>query len=84
MMALLRECLLLFLSSTRCVFGDVFGLLADFCWSRPTPPVQRALAETVKKLKAAGHELIDWDPELHDVLTKTLVRAITIFDLIFT
>ncbi|KAI5461801.1 acetamidase [Mariannaea sp. PMI_226] len=29
---------------------------------RPTPPVQRALRETVQKLQAAGHEFVDWDP----------------------
>ncbi|KAH7136309.1 acetamidase [Dactylonectria macrodidyma] len=29
---------------------------------KPTAPVARALRETVEKLKAAGHELIDWDP----------------------
>jgi hypothetical protein len=28
----------------------------------PHPPVQRALRETVAKLLAAGHEVIDWDP----------------------
>ena len=30
---------------------------------RPTPPVTRALRDTVDKLKAAGHELVDWDPK---------------------
>lgn len=29
---------------------------------RPTPPVIRALKETVEKLKAAGHDIIEWDP----------------------
>lgn len=29
---------------------------------RPTPPVARALKTTVQKLKAAGHELVDWNP----------------------
>ncbi|CAN8102461.1 unnamed protein product [Discula destructiva] len=29
----------------------------------PTPPVARALKTTVEKLKAAGHELVDWDPK---------------------
>lgn len=28
----------------------------------PTPPVERALRDTVERLKAAGHEIIDWDP----------------------
>lgn len=31
----------------------------------PTPPVQRALKETVDKLKKAGHEIIEWHPSLH-------------------
>ncbi|GKT41600.1 putative amidase [Colletotrichum spaethianum] len=30
---------------------------------RPTPPVARALKQTVEKLKAAGHEIIEWDPK---------------------
>jgi len=29
----------------------------------PTPPVTRALRHTVEKLKAAGHEIVDWSPE---------------------
>ncbi|KAH6608293.1 amidase [Trichoderma cornu-damae] len=28
---------------------------------QPTPPVARALKHTVAKLKAAGHEIVDWD-----------------------
>lgn len=28
----------------------------------PTPPVARVLRETVAKLRAAGHEVVDWDP----------------------
>ncbi|KAI0802263.1 amidase [Xylaria sp. FL0064] len=40
----------------------------------PTPPVTRALRHTVDKLRAAGHELIDWSPEDHDVGTKLLGR----------
>lgn len=31
----------------------------------PTPPVIRALKETVAKLKQAGHEVIEWNPALH-------------------
>jgi amidase len=31
----------------------------------PTPPVARAMKETVEKLKAAGHQVVDWDPALH-------------------
>lgn len=29
----------------------------------PTPPVTRALKETVEKLKTAGHEITEWDPK---------------------
>lgn len=41
---------------------------------RPTPPVRRALQETVEKLRKAGHEVVDWEPtghqELADILDK--------------
>jgi amidase len=29
---------------------------------RPTPPVTRALGDVVSKLRAAGHEIVEWDP----------------------
>ncbi|CAI6339842.1 unnamed protein product [Periconia digitata] len=39
------------------------------CWAdgvvKPTPPVTRALHETVSALKAAGHDIVEWDPTLH-------------------
>ena len=31
--------------------------------ARPTPPVERALRETVARLRAAGHEVVDWSSE---------------------
>ncbi|KIX98873.1 uncharacterized protein Z520_05334 [Fonsecaea multimorphosa CBS 102226] len=31
----------------------------------PTPPIRRALEQTVTKLEAAGHEILDWQPEGH-------------------
>ncbi|KAL2823254.1 amidase signature domain-containing protein [Aspergillus cavernicola] len=43
-----------------------------FC--TPTPPVSRALKETVEKLKAAGHETITWAPTEHKGLLDTLAR----------
>lgn len=40
----------------------------------PTPPVTRALKETVEKLKAAGHEIVGtWDPSLHRKIVEVLV-----------
>ncbi|KAI1422819.1 amidase [Xylaria sp. FL1777] len=40
----------------------------------PTPPVTRALRYTAEKLRAAGHELIDWSPEGHKQGTQILER----------
>ena len=39
----------------------------------PTPPVNRALKETVKKLRVAGHEIIDWNSNLHGQAVNILV-----------
>jgi len=38
----------------------------------PTPPVRRALRETVRKLQRAGHEILSWDPTLHKGLYQCL------------
>ncbi|KAJ9365554.1 acetamidase [Paecilomyces variotii] len=40
----------------------------------PTPPVARALKETVEKLKSAGHEIVDWGPTDHQAAVKLLSR----------
>ena len=32
---------------------------------RPTPPVARALRETVEKLRMKGHEVFEWEPKGH-------------------
>jgi amidase len=40
----------------------------------PTPPITRALKETVEHLKKAGHELVDWDPKLHPQALQLLGR----------
>jgi amidase len=41
----------------------------------PTPPVTRALRQTVDKLKKAGHEVVDWDPKLHPLALDFLVSV---------
>lgn len=42
----------------------------------PTPPVTRALKETVQKLKNAGHELVEWDPKhMHSKALELLVST---------
>lgn len=39
------------------------------------PPVQRALDETQAALEAAGHEIIHWSAELHEIIVKNLVAS---------
>ncbi|KAI4747076.1 acetamidase [Aureobasidium sp. EXF-12298] len=39
----------------------------------PTPPVRRALKHAVEKLQQAGHEIVDWKPELHEEAVDLLV-----------
>ncbi|KAB8266302.1 amidase signature domain-containing protein [Aspergillus pseudonomiae] len=40
----------------------------------PTPPVARALKETVERLRKAGHEVIDWVPTGHQAARELLHR----------
>lgn len=43
----------------------------------PTPPVTRALKETVEKLKKAGHEIIEWSSQgMHAQAGSLIVRSI--------
>ncbi|KAL4925634.1 amidase signature domain-containing protein [Aspergillus undulatus] len=48
------------------------GVLYNDGLVTPTPPVARALEETVKKLKAVGHELVTWAPTEHKGLLNLL------------
>ncbi|KAI4729930.1 amidase [Aureobasidium sp. EXF-10728] len=41
----------------------------------PHPPIQRALKETASKLRARGHEIVNWDPSLHAALLKWINTA---------
>lgn len=41
---------------------------------KPQPPLARALRETVDKLKAAGHEVIEWEPIDHDQAQTVIAR----------
>ncbi|THX94268.1 acetamidase [Aureobasidium pullulans] len=45
----------------------------------PTPPVRRALKQAVEKLQEAGHEIVDWEPELHQEAMDLLVSPTTPF-----
>jgi amidase len=46
----------------------------------PTPPVTRALKETVAKLEAAGHEIVEWKPEGHKSAINLLVSSHRVAD----
>lgn len=52
----------------------VFGVIWSDGITTPHPPVIRALRETVEKLKAAGHEVIEWDTTKHRDALAILVR----------
>ncbi|KAI2472487.1 amidase [Annulohypoxylon bovei var. microspora] len=41
------------------------GLLTDDGVVRPHPPVRRVLLSLVEKLQAAGHDIVEWNADLH-------------------
>ncbi|KAI1090260.1 amidase [Rostrohypoxylon terebratum] len=43
----------------------IIGLLTDDGVIRPHPPISRVLLSLVEKLRAAGHEIIEWNADLH-------------------
>lgn len=43
----------------------VFAVLTDDGIARPHPPVTRVLQQAVNALRSAGHEIVDWNAELH-------------------
>ncbi|KAI1443728.1 amidase [Annulohypoxylon stygium] len=43
----------------------IIGLLTDDGVIRPHPPISRVLLSLVVKLQAAGHEIIEWNADLH-------------------
>ncbi|KZF19859.1 amidase [Xylona heveae TC161] len=45
--------------------GLAFGVLRSDGIVLPHPPITRAIDETVAKLKAHGHEVIEWEPPSH-------------------
>ncbi|EER43937.1 acetamidase-A [Histoplasma capsulatum var. duboisii H88] len=43
---------------------------------KPQPPISRALRETAARLKAAGHEVIEWDASSHDEGINLWLKAV--------
>ncbi|KAG9239306.1 acetamidase [Amylocarpus encephaloides] len=55
----------------------VIGIMLDDGVVKAHPPIERVLKEVAVKLKAAGHELVDWKPDLHK-------KCIDIMDAFYT
>ncbi|KAF6787897.1 amidase [Colletotrichum sojae] len=53
------------------------GVLFDDGVVRPHPPVTRVLRSAVEALRAAGHEVLEWTPDLHE-------DCIRVMDLFYT
>ncbi|OQE36751.1 hypothetical protein PENCOP_c011G08448 [Penicillium coprophilum] len=52
------------------------GVVFDDGVVKPQPPVTRAMHETVDALRAAGHEVIEWDTSLHIAITNLWTKGI--------
>lgn len=51
------------------------GILADDGVVKVHPPIQRALKELESKIKAAGHEVVQWDPSGHRECIEIMVST---------
>ncbi|KAB2579761.1 putative amidase [Lasiodiplodia theobromae] len=52
------------------------AFIFDDGFVKPQPPVARAIREAADKLKAAGHEVVEWDTKLHEEGLRLWVKAI--------
>ncbi|KIX07455.1 uncharacterized protein Z518_02108 [Rhinocladiella mackenziei CBS 650.93] len=52
------------------------GYIVDDGAVLPQPPVQRAVLETIEKLKAGGHQVVPWDASSHAKGSDMWVKAI--------
>lgn len=48
-----------------------FGVMKTDGLITPHPPVKRAIDETIKAIEAAGHQVIEWEPQDHAIIDKT-------------
>lgn len=51
------------------------GVLADDGVVEPHPPVTRVFHEAVEACRAAGHDVFDWNAELHRECIEIMVRS---------
>ncbi len=50
------------------------GILVDDAVVKVHPPIERVLKELTAKIKAAGHEIVSWDPSGHKECIEIMVR----------
>ncbi|KAH6867579.1 amidase signature domain-containing protein [Thelonectria olida] len=50
----------------------VIGVLTDDNVVRPHPPISRVLQEAVKALRSEGHEILEWNADLHTECIDTM------------
>ncbi|KAG5654922.1 hypothetical protein KAF25_010967 [Fusarium avenaceum] len=55
----------------------VIGVLMDDGVVRPHPPITRVLRDAVEALKREGHEIIDWNTDLHEQCIRTMDQFYT-------
>ncbi|KAM0545014.1 hypothetical protein ACHAPJ_011524 [Fusarium lateritium] len=56
----------------------VIGVLMDDGVVRPHPPITRALRDAVEALKREGHEIIEWNTDLHEQCIRTMDQFYTV------
>lgn len=54
----------------------VIGVLMDDGVVRPHPPVTRVLQQAIEALRAAGHEILEWNADLHSECINIMVRIV--------
>lgn len=51
------------------------GVLFDDNVVRPHPPLTRVLRSAVESLRAAGHEVLEWNADLHEDCIRVMVSG---------
>ncbi|KAI5464196.1 amidase [Mariannaea sp. PMI_226] len=54
------------------------GVLMDDGVVRPTPPISRVLREAVELLREAGHDILEWNGDLHEECIKVMDQFYTV------
>lgn len=57
----------------------VIGVLMDDGVVRPHPPITRVLGDAVEALKREGHEIIEWNTDLHEQCIRTMVSWVWLY-----